>query len=475
MNTANRGDSVARVLSTSPPRNAHFQAAAVFLVASLLLIPGLGIREIESRAEARIPIVALDIVQTGRVFPPYLLGEPYLNKPPLHHLLAAGAIGIFGSHDEFIIRLPSVLCGALAVAIVFLLVARLASPRTGLMAAAFLFLTYKFFTLARSAELEILLLAATTLAYAGLSSALWSVRGPAVPRTRAWSIAAAGVALASLAKGPAVALAFPAVLLVADAIVSRSPRRILSRGPLILILGAIAGTAIYYGPLVAQLGGIDALRSRLAFENVLHAKPFHYYFWQLPLGLLPAGVLVPWMLLRFRSSGAIERTAALSVAIGVLAFSISESKQSHYLLPFYPLVALWAAMTLRPLPRWTLPALIAACMAMPIVTVAYEHHQATRKTTPPSPATLLRSFAADVTGMPIATRERHPVVAWHLDRRDLEICDTIAAATRFLDERRGALVVDLEKGEALPAELTLYPRRAETANDGHTYMLLTGR
>ena len=43
----------------------------------------------------------------------------------------------------------------------------------GVVAGAFLFLSYRFFSLARSTELEILLTAATALSYLGLARGAW--------------------------------------------------------------------------------------------------------------------------------------------------------------------------------------------------------------------------------------------------------------------------------------------------------------
>jgi 4-amino-4-deoxy-L-arabinose transferase-like glycosyltransferase len=447
---------------------------AVFLFAVALFLPLLGGREIDSRAEARIPLVALDIVRTGRILPPYLLDVPYLNKPPLHHLLVAAAIKIFGRHDEWVVRLPSVLCGAAAIWLTWLLMTRLAGIHAGVVAGAFLFLFYRFFSLARSTELEILLTAATALSYLGLARVLWASPGPPdrSASSSGWWIAAAGAVIASLTKGPLLALLFPFVLLVADAILKRSIRRLLSLGPLIILLGAAVGTAMYYGPLAVELGGVSALWKRLTLGNVLHAHGFHYYLWQLPLGLLPAGLALPWMVIALRRPDPVARTCALAVAIGVLVFSLSPSKQSHYLLPLYPLVAIWAAAALAE--RSSKTVLIFACVGFGLG-VALVELAVQRSKSDGTVRETLTDYGVRTRGRPLGLVGRHPVVAYYLDREDLEFPETPAAAVEII-EGGGAVVADVEKGESLPAELVPFlaagwPKYSSPAL-AHSYILL---
>jgi 4-amino-4-deoxy-L-arabinose transferase-like glycosyltransferase len=449
--------------ATAPAPRAGILA---FLGALLLLIPFLGVREIATRAEARVPLVAMDIVRTGRVVPPYLLGEPYLNKPPLHHLLVAGSIAALGTGEAWALRIPSAICGAAAVWITWWTAARLRGARAGCAAAAFLFLGFRFFSSARSTELEILLTAATCLSYAGLVAAM-SGGGH-----RGWWIAAGGVAIATLTKGPLIALLFPVTLLGAEAVVRRSWSRLLSSGPLILLAAAVAATAAYFGPLAADLGGIEELRERVAFGNVAHPRPFHYYLWQLPLGLLPAGLLLPWMLARLRRDDPVARTCALAVLVDVVVFSLSESKQSHYLLPAYPLVAIWAAASLDDLWRRVRPAHAALGVVL-AAAAGWIADIGARDRSGPTAASIMRDYRGMTAGKPVAMLERHPTLAYHLDRQDLSFPASAAEAAASIEETWGFLIVDLEHGETLRPELGRLHALNSWSADGHRYLLLT--
>ncbi len=54
-------------------------------------------------------LIAIDMIYDGNYISPKLNGETYLNKPPLYNWILVGFIKIFGSVEEWVIRLPSIL------------------------------------------------------------------------------------------------------------------------------------------------------------------------------------------------------------------------------------------------------------------------------------------------------------------------------------------------------------------------------
>jgi hypothetical protein len=234
--------------------------------------------------------------------------------------------------------------------------------------------------------------------------------------------------------------------------------------------------AIYYVPLASAIGGFSELRERAAFQNVKHPEPFPYYFWQLPLGLLPAGLLLPAMIAGLRRPDPVARTCALAVGIGVVIFSMSPSKQSHYLLPLYPLAAQWAARAVS-VGSWT-PARRMAAAAVVFLAVACMVTSdviRARHGGFPTPAAIMRDFAWMSRGKPLAMLERHPMLAYHVDRPDVAFPADAEAATRFAEERWGFVIVDLEKGETLAPGLARLAILNQQEADGHRYLLLTHR
>ena len=73
-------------------------AVGVALIATVLLVPRLGHRQIVGSHEAVFPLVARDIVERGAWTDAHLRGVPYRNKPPLYPWAIAAlclVIGVF--------------------------------------------------------------------------------------------------------------------------------------------------------------------------------------------------------------------------------------------------------------------------------------------------------------------------------------------------------------------------------------------
>jgi hypothetical protein len=83
----------------------------------------------------------------------------------------------------------------------------------------------------------------------------------------------------------------------------------------------------------------------------------------------------------------------------------------------------------------------------------------------------MQAYARQAGGRPLAAQERHPVLAYYLDRPDLEFVATPSAAATFIRDRQGFVVVDLETREVLARELEGFVISRLLASD-HTYVLL---
>lgn len=313
--------------------------STVLLVAALSIagiLPFLGMRDYWSRAEARPPLVARDMLATGRIQPPYLAGEPYLNKPPLFHGLVAASFSLFGESIAAA-RLPSALAALLAALLTASLAHRIGGRTAGIAAASLLLMSGRFFTQARSSEME------TTLA----AAVLLAVWGWTVPKSKTAGMAAvaAGSAIAALVKGPVLAILLPSLCLLAQILDGRSFAPL--RNPRILLVpaAAAAATAAYYAPLMSDPGFRAMLLERASMANVEHERGPLYYIPQLAAGLLPGLLLWAPFFKQMRSALATPARAHLIAgALGVAVFSLGASKQSHYLLPFYPHFAIFGGV-----------------------------------------------------------------------------------------------------------------------------------
>lgn len=485
-------------------------------LALLVLLPGLGSRDHWTSAEARPSMIARDVLDTGRLFPPHLAGEPYLNKPPLYHGLVAAAFFVAGESTAAA-RIPAVLAAVAAVLLTFGLARDLGGERAGLWSALFLLGCGGFTALARSSELETMLTAATLLTLSGLERVRRD-RDAGRPTSRGFIWAACGVAVATWTKGPMLALLFPALFLLGRVLLARHFRPLMQPGLLWLPAAALAAVALFYLPVLASGTGWDELRERVALGNVLHARGPLYYAGKLPLLLLPALLVLPAMVrsLRAKTDGLAPWIAY--AALGVLAFSAFPSKQSHYLLPLVPAVAIWGGLAVaEALDRgrgrrfvlvlggaiavgvpvaalvaavrfdamelgfgdgvWigTIAALAgaaaviarrreswarrgrAAAMAVAVALIgsiaAADAFAGAALNPERSERAAMERFAARAQGAPIVTTDGSVSSLWYLDRRDARIV-TVAEAAAFLRrEPDGFVIVEHDRGDVVPPEL----------------------
>jgi len=96
-------------------RNNDRAALLLLLAASaLMLLLGLGSRELWG-AETRWANIALQMLQSGDYFDPYLKGDPYYDKPLLSYWLITATAWLTGSLDHWSLRLSSVVSAWLSV------------------------------------------------------------------------------------------------------------------------------------------------------------------------------------------------------------------------------------------------------------------------------------------------------------------------------------------------------------------------
>jgi 4-amino-4-deoxy-L-arabinose transferase-like glycosyltransferase len=317
------------------------EALVVVGACAVLYFTGLGEIPFHTRGEPREGLVVREMLRTDEwLVPARPDGEP-ARKPPLYYWSAATALATLPEPPELALRLPSALFATAAVVGVWATARALWGASAGLPAALVLATSFEWTRAATSARVDMTLAAALTAALAGCMLAL-AGRGRAAP-----VLAAAGVALGTLAKGP-VALVLTALAILAVRLVRHDVRRI---HPLAVLAAATAVAAAWYGMAFLREGG--AFLDVVARENLFrfvdpetgrtgHA---HGTWYLLPLGLvgvLPWTPLVPLALvpLRERPRPPAVAFAAAWLVVGFVFFSLAAAKRSVYLLPLHPALAL---------------------------------------------------------------------------------------------------------------------------------------
>jgi 4-amino-4-deoxy-L-arabinose transferase-like glycosyltransferase len=312
--------------------------AAILLAAAALYTFQLHVPEFWGRHwESRRALVARAMVEEGHWWVPHQNGAITLNKPPLYYWLVAGTMGLVGNHDELGARLPSAAAAVVGLALVWRW-GRLAGGAAGGFAVLFLLGNVLYFGHARTAEMDMVLLAVET------GAALAFLEARARPRAPAWSwlgwsLAAAGF----LIKGPVgvvVPLAVVLVYRIGDALDRDGPRGWVRAGRGLPLFALLA--LPWYVAMLAEFPWAgDAFFRQTATRvrgNLDHVEPFWFYLPVLLGGLLPATLFVPaWIRGARRRSpeGSHLRRLAWVLAVLFVVFSASGSKRVYYVLPLW--------------------------------------------------------------------------------------------------------------------------------------------
>ncbi len=334
---------------------------ALFALAAVVLAAGLGLREPWPADEPRFVLVARQMVESGEYLIPHRGSEIYAHKPPVFMWLLAAAHHLTGEW-RIAFLLPSLLAALVTLWLTADLARRLYGERAALAAATALFVTLQFGLQAKRAQIDMVLVAFTTLALWMLCRALLGQGGRAL---LIGGGAAAG--LGTVTKGVGF---LPLLLYLPARLARRLPPR---RGHLWPVLvGFVLGALVWLAPLALRLlAGIDAEMGQYLREIFLrqtavryvdpwhHHQPPWYYLQVIATLWLPGALLLPWLLpawwQRWRRGDPRIRLLIGWVVVVLLFFTLSPAKREVYIFPALPALSIAAAPLLRALLRRSWP------------------------------------------------------------------------------------------------------------------------
>lgn len=317
-------------------------AAVLFLVLVLFLFR-IGSKDFWTAAEARTALIAQSMISSGDWVVPRINGEPYLTKPPLYHWLVALLSAEGGTVTEQAAVLPAALSAIACIGATMWLATRIFGPSAGLWSGAALATMPRFFWQGRVNEIDM----ALTLAIVLCMLAFHHLRALATSRQKILSTIFFSLALSATAmlKGP------PGILVVLLTVIAytllRRERAVSSIGRLLLGLAIFLALAIPWPVAV-----ITRLPSAFAFffhESTVkmyspeaHRHWIFYYVPQIIAGAFPWVCFLPaafsWSRLRDRRSEAFLPVVWAGVVL--VFFTLVKTKQSHYVMPLYPALAI---------------------------------------------------------------------------------------------------------------------------------------
>lgn len=337
---------------------------------------GLGATALWEPDEPRFAEATRQMLQQGDFATPWFNGRPRFEKPVLLYWLQLPFFATLGD-TERAARAPSAIAGLIAVLAIFGLGRDWVSARAGLLAAVCLATTFRFVLYARQGLTDVPVTAAIAAALWAMSRAVAAPAGSAIAAHAAWACAGAGVLL----KGPVGVLA-PAIwtLWAARAGGREALRR--TRPLSGIAVAALVAAPWYAGMLV--LHGRAFVDVALGYEVVArYLSPDFpgrdrgfFYFWGVWLGDgLPWSLFLLaaawWTYVRRKAlaqgEARVLQLAAIWFLVVLLAFSVSQYKLPHYILPAYPAMALAVGVFANaciegrvPAGLWRTPAFVSA-------------------------------------------------------------------------------------------------------------------
>jgi 4-amino-4-deoxy-L-arabinose transferase-like glycosyltransferase len=171
----------------------------IAVLACAVFLGFLGSVDLWGKREQRAAVEAIDTIDHRHWLVAEILGRPRLEKPPLPRWCIAALFWATGCRDEWMLRLPSAICGLATIALVRALGGRMAGESVGRASALVLCSTAFFVSEMRQAGNDAPLAFFTTLALYGAWRRLHDEEKPA------WSLVFhAALGLGVMTKGPVI-------------------------------------------------------------------------------------------------------------------------------------------------------------------------------------------------------------------------------------------------------------------------------
>lgn len=340
------------------------------LLACVVLLPLLGHNRLTDWDEGVYAGISRAMLG-GTWLVPHWNGAPWLEKPPLELWLTALSFKLFGV-SEFTARLVSACSGVALVGLLHGWLALRCSRLAAWLSSVFLLASFGFLHAARVGEMDVLLALGCMLALIGLAE---------VPGSdRAWYLFWAGCAIALMTKGAASVTLFLTLAFAAawHPMLFRRMRWNFCCGCALFLLAVIPWHAYmlhrFGSSFTAEYLGLHVL-ARATTQLDGHRTHWWFYLRVLLVSAAPFVLVYPVALAGALRKPALRVFAVFSLVM-LLLFSLVQTRLPHYIVPFYPvlalLVAIWCDEWLQTArgPLKMLPAAVAVYVAAILLTAA---------------------------------------------------------------------------------------------------------
>ncbi|BBP74660.1 dolichyl-phosphate-mannose--protein mannosyltransferase [Pseudomonas sp. Ost2] len=332
-------------------------ALLLFLLGCLVFFFALGNHELQGSTESRVAGIAMEMHLNNDWVTPRLLGEPFLEKPPLSLWLDASAIRLFGG-TPLAVRLASAFAGLFTVLALYGFMRKIGRPTLlAWSAAAMLATMASYLGNARQVGEDAILSLGVALALFAFFHAGRRQQEQAGTLGN-WLVFVVGIAIATLSKG-VLGLALPGIVifvyLVSESLIDKRFTFGNWLRPAVFTLVGLIPLLIWLTLLYRQ-DGLQAVGEVLwansvgrfsgSFTAAGHYEPFYYYFTKLPEAFLPWNLLVYLGLWHLRKE-LVRHRHLLFASVWILTqftlLTLASSKRMVYMVSMAPAAAIIAA------------------------------------------------------------------------------------------------------------------------------------
>jgi 4-amino-4-deoxy-L-arabinose transferase-like glycosyltransferase len=322
-------------------RSAALRCLLLTALCAVALLPALDQSTMAREKERRVVLCARHMAEGGSWRLPEYRGSLRLRKPPLMYWIVGAAFRLARTTESALAaRLPSAAMGTLLVLAIYTGGALWIGRRRAFVAAGGAASSLLMIQHARVAEADIPLCLFTFLT---LQFAYRAITG--TQPARHWMLAGLFIGIGFMIKGPA-ALGVPlATLLVYGLVQPRGWRRLITPRLLWAVLLFTIVALPWYASVLFFSATDDsahrAINAEMAetFGGTAHVVGIHYYFTQLPLGMMPWGLLLPpaiWVMWRRARHHAGVRFVLTGLVTTFALLCMITAKQEHYTVLLLP-------------------------------------------------------------------------------------------------------------------------------------------
>ena len=301
-----------------------------------MLFSGLGSLALMQPDEGRNAEVAREMAVSGSWLVPTLEGLPYLDKPAAYFAAVSVSLRVFGV-NEWGARLPSALCGALILVLLYAFARRQYDAITAALSVIVVATSPMVFAFSRIVIMDVMLGLCTV---AAILAAFVAEEGDA-PDRRWHAAGAAAAGLGMLVKGPVGVLVPAAVLGVFFWVDGRKAalRRAFSPWNGLIVFGLFVpwfAALVHAHPEFAHYGLVEETFNRFFTPAFNRGQPFWFFGPVFLVTLFPWTVLfVPMAFAVWPARGRLTRADRLFIVwaiVVIVFFSLSRTKQPGYIL-----------------------------------------------------------------------------------------------------------------------------------------------